>query len=242
MDQGLLICLAAMAAGSFLQGFAGFGFSMMALPFLSMVLDLRQAVVICSLANASICALHLWRMGGKVRLREARDLIIGGVLGLPVGVLILKVSPSSVIEIILACTVLAFTLLSVSNLVKLSELNPRWGYVFGLLAGALGAAVSIPAPPVLIYSYLRNWDKDSLKATMSAFMFAVAFIASLLYWLSGLANNQTYLLFAKLLPALFTGYLLGHWLFFRLDSELFRKFVLLVLTALAIMILYRNLA
>ena len=241
LEYQLWVLLAAIGAGSFLQGFAGFGFSMLALPFMAMVMDIQQAVVIAALANTLICALHLMHLRKDIKLQDTRDLLMGGAVGLPIGIMILKVASTGLTEILLALAILAFVGLSSLNLISLCRLGTMWGYLFGFLAGVLGAAVAIPAPPVLIYSYLKRWDKNLLKATISAVMFSVAAVSSVLYFFSGITQPGTYDTFAKSLPVLLLCYCAGNFLFTRIKSEHFRKFILAALAALALIMLHRNL-
>ena len=115
--------------------------------------------------------------------------------------------------------------------------HPAWAYGFGFLAGVLGGAYNTSGPPVVIYGNCRRWPPAEFKGNLQGF-----FLVNDLLVVAGHALSRNlappvlrdYLI---ALPALALGLFVGSKLDQRLDPELFRKVVLVLLVVMGLRML-----
>lgn len=227
-------------ASSFVHGLSGFGFAILAIPLLTLVIDIKSAITLSVTCSLFISLYNIVSLKQFFSLASLKELLIGSFIGIPLGASLLRRSHAELVEFLLGMLIVAFVLLSISKLVKLHGLSDRWGYLFGLVSGISGGAVSISGPPVLIYSYMRGWGKEEFKGVFAAYIFITGIFIQVSHITTGLATYTTFKLFLGLSPFLFIGGFAGHYYFKSIDTVLFKKIVLFILTILGTMMIVTN--
>jgi len=95
----------------------------------------------------------------------------------------------------------------------------------GVLAGLAGLSGSLPT----IWCGFRGWPRDEQRAVYQPFVVVAQGLALVALWTAGGITADTMLLFTKLLPAMILGVCLGMALYTRIDEQMFRRVVLLLL-------------
>jgi len=217
----------------------GFGEALIAVPLLALLMPVEVAApvaVLVSITVALIIVVQDWR---KVHLRSAFGLVLSTLFGIPLGLLLLRAVPESVVKAVLAMVIIAF---SAQTLLKgeYHELkNDKFAWLFGFTAGVLGGAYGMNGPPLVMYGSLRRWSPQHFRATLQGY-FLPASIAGLWgYQLAGLwtpAVNRFYLLSLPLvILAIFLGRAISH----RLDARRFMLYVHGGLIAIGILLLFQ---
>lgn len=168
MSPFILVPAIFLTAG-LMQGLTGFGCALIAMPLLAYVIDIKIAVPVCTLCGIFINLNMTYKLRKSLDRNKIMPLIIGSVPGSVFGTMVLKEVNGDYIRLFLGILIAGFA--SYSLLAKPIKLNisDRWGYLSGFMTGAIAAAVSAGGPPTIIYSSLRDWDKDSFKATLVSF-------------------------------------------------------------------------
>jgi uncharacterized membrane protein YfcA len=226
----VLFCLAAFAA-AFVSGVAGFAFGLIVMPVWLHLVSPLQAAALIALYAMILQGFPMWKLRHAIRMRRLLPLVIGGLVGLPVGVELLRVTPAATMRVVIGFFLVAFSLY---NLLK-PTLRPvtgdrplidgGMGVVSGVVGGATGLAGLVPA----IWATLRGWPKDEQRA-----VFQPAGVALFLGMLAILGGAGTYdvptlRLFLIGLPGVILGLWLGLRVYGRLDDAAFRTIVLVVL-------------
>ena len=102
-----LLWLAAFAGG-FTQGLAGFGSTLVALPLLALVLDLKAAVPVCTTLALTLNLVMIVRLRGHVRRGLLALLIASSLPAMPFGAYILRVVPGDWLKVVLAAAIFVF--------------------------------------------------------------------------------------------------------------------------------------
>lgn len=228
----LAVCGAVLAA-TVVQQVSGFGFALLAVPLTSLAMGPKDAVAVAMAAGLVSSGTMALRLRAQVRRVELRRLLQGAAVGLPVGVVGLRLLPADPLRIALAAVVLVMVVVLATGYRHPSAAAGTQvgaGVASGLLNGSLGTG----GPPVIVLLQASGTEQHAFRATTTAF-FAVCDAAAIpLILLSGAARPQAWLAAAASIPALFLGDAVGHRLAFRIDQEQFRRLVLglLVVTAL----------
>ena len=89
----------------FTQGVSGFGAALVAMPLLSMIMDIQTAVPLYML-NGLVLTLYLsLQLRSHVDLKKIRPLFLGCLPGIYIGLLALKNLHSNLLQISLGCLV-----------------------------------------------------------------------------------------------------------------------------------------
>lgn len=237
----LLVVLLASFLGAFIKGVTGMGYPVVAVPLISLVLGVEDAVVIVALPNFAANSFLCWE--ARDARAEARDLplFVGlGVVGAVLGTLVLVDAPEEPLQIALALTVVAFVVLAVRQAeLRLSPATTRWwsapvGFLAGLFQGAIGAS----GPVVGTWFHGYRLTPRGYVFTVTA-VFGVTGLAQIVV-LAGQGAFEADLLWASALAglAVLVAIPLGLRLRSRLERTGFERAVLaaLLISAVALVI------
>ena len=234
-----LILIGLILFASFTQGLTGFGYALISIPLITLLTDIRYAIILGALCGLVMNIYLLIQLRGHITFADVKSLIIGSVVGIPFGVYFLSEANPQLLKTFLGILVLIFVLLSLTKVIKQRGINSRWGYLFGLFSGLLGGAFNTNGPPILIYFYLQNWDKLKQKASITGFFIVSSVIIVSSHAISGLTTKAIFMDFLMYLPVVLIGLFIGSSLFSRVSSKLYNKIILFGLLAISILLILR---
>lgn len=214
---------------SFVQGMTGFGFIVISVPLLSLLTSIKFAIPLLDLCGFTISGYLFYRLRQDFYFADIKRLLVGGVLGIPIGAFLLRDANPGLAKDILGVIIASFCIISLTDKLKPTDINDNWAYPFGFLSGLVGDAYNANAPAAIIYSYLKNWDKNRFKGTLSVFLFLMASMVIISHLSLGLTTVSIVITFFKILPFLIAGSVLGHFLFGYTPIHIFRKTILILL-------------
>jgi uncharacterized membrane protein YfcA len=231
----LLYAVACIFAAAVVRGYSGFGFSLLAVTSLSLLLP--PAEIVPSIFIMEVAAsLHLlpgvWR---DIHWRALLWLSLGCLVGTPVGVYALAhVSPAPM-TLALAVFVLIAAILLARGYALKSLPGPAVSFATGTSSGLFNGSFGIGGPPVILFFFSSPAGATAGRASMIAF-FLITDVMGLAWqgW-SGLISVTTLWRALVFLPALTGGIWLGNRGFVTADPVDFRRWVLRLLMLLAVM-------
>jgi uncharacterized membrane protein YfcA len=232
------------ACGGLTKGIVGLGLPLVAVPLLSSIMPVPEAV---SLMIVPILVTNLYQMLRNSEIKQALTrfwpAILFLVLGMPIGTFGLTVLKTSRLDLVLALVVIAFV---ISNLFpRPFTISPRherwWGPPVGLVSGVIGGLSSQYGPPIGLYLLALKVPKDTFIATMAVTLEigGVVLFISLLSFHVLQAQGLMYSSLA-VVPA-FIGLVIGEHARSRFSQETFQKAVLLTLLVTAAFLIRRGL-
>ncbi len=205
-------------------------FSMALLP---LVLDLQDAVPMVAVQCLVINVVLWYRHREDFRLQRILPLVAGALVGVPLGVLALSWLPAQGLFAVLGIVMLLYAAQNLRPSVRQGPpLSDRWGPLFGLVSGALGAAFNTGGPPAILYVAWKRLDKGATKATLLGFFCCISFVQVPLLAHQGLLQMEHVRTDLALVPAILLGAGAGLLVYQRLNAARFAK-VLVVLIGLA---------
>lgn len=157
----------ALSLSGFVQGVTGFGFGLAAVALLPLLLGLKDAQVVVALLNVVVCMVTFLATWRHFRWRDGHWLIIGSVLGVPIGFFALVQLPAS---FLLQALGLLLCVFSASELWRgdriLIRIPPSLGFPVGLVSGSLGGALNVGGPPTVAYVYSQSWTKEQIVSLL----------------------------------------------------------------------------
>lgn len=237
MDLAVVIavCLLA-AAAAFTQSLSGFGFSLLIVPPLTLILGPRDAVVAANSLGVITNAITLLRVHDHVDWRLGTTLFLAAAVGMPFGLLALVLVPRDALQVIIAVTVIVSTILIWRGW-RLKMPGRAADVGVGLVSGVLNTSTSMSGPPVVLYLQGRGFDRGMFRATLTAYFLASGLVAVALFVAGRQFDPEVAGLTLVAVPFIVGGFILGHALFHRLDEERFRQIVIAVLLLSALLAL-----
>ena len=215
----------------------GFGEALLAVPLLALVMPVEVAAPLAVLVSITIAFLILLQDWRLVQVRDAGWLVVSTLFGIPLGLLLLREAPESVVKMILAVIIIAFSAFSLTGRHTRELTDDRFAWLFGFHAGVLGGAYGMNGPPLAIYGALRRWPPARFRATLQGYFLPASVAGMAGYSLAGLwtpAVNHFYLVS---LPGVVIATFLGRNLNRRMHAPQFISYVYVGLTAIGVVLL-----
>jgi uncharacterized membrane protein YfcA len=231
-----LVSLIFFIAG-FAQGLSGFGSALIAMPLLTVFVDVKTAVPLCVL-NSLLISLYLgYKLKDHIKLKNVMPLTIGSLPGIYLGVSFLKSVEPDLIRILLGIMIILYCVYSFFSTPGPRKLHRAWAYIAGFGTGFIGSAFSAGGPPAIIYTALTGTSKDNIKATLTGFFLIANIIVVVSHAASGLTNAAVLKHFLFSAAFLQTGVIIGSRIYDRTDTQGYIRIILVVLMILAIMMI-----
>jgi len=239
-----VVVLGVLFLATFVRSTLGFGEALVAVPLLALVLPVQVAAplaVLVSIMVATIVVIQDWR---SVHIRSAGWLVLSTLIGIPLGLLVLKTVSESVIKGILGGLIIAFSLYSLAGR-KHGQLprkqnqihDDRLAPFFGFAAGILGGAYGMNGPPLVIYGVLRRWTPAQFRATLQAYFLIASIVGMTGYAITGLWTRTISNYFLLSLPLALIATFLGRAAHRKLSGPRFLNCVHIGLAAIGVLLL-----
>jgi len=218
MAANLIVVVAALA-----QACTGFGFSVMATPFLLLVFAASDAIQINIILSILISAVLLPKLIADVDWGLCKKLVLGSLLGAPVGLLIFLVANADYLRAITGGILLTLTFLIILRF-RIARTGMR-DMIIGGLSGILTGGLGMPGPPLLVYSAGTGMAPRALRSTSLVFFLFIYSLILILQILAGSAAGATFTTALYLTPAAAVGVMAGQWLFRRINPAVFMALI-----------------
>jgi hypothetical protein len=221
-----------------LQALSGFGFALIVMPLVTLVIGLQMAAPLVALAGLTTYSINIVRFRQAVTPSELLPLAVASAVGIPVGLWALSHVDEAIIRPVLGAVLVVYALYALLRPVGPRLHSRRWGVLAGFLAGCLGGAYNTPGPPVVVYGSLRQWPKNEFRAILQMLFFVNGVIIVIAHAVARHYTAGVWTLYLLAVPALVVGLFAGSLLDPRVNHERFRTLVsvLILLTGLSLLV------
>jgi uncharacterized protein len=228
-SEPLLALLLAMFLGGFVSGISGFAFSAIAGAILLQFYVPTFAVPLMA-ASALVAQLYgLINLRASMEWRKGLPLIVGGVFGIPLGLLVLKSMDPHVFRVgfgVFLAVYAAYMLFWPERLsLRQSGQNLVTAFV-GFAGGFVGGLTAFPGALPTIWCDLQHLPKDAKRGMTQPYIALMQFLGFFLVLLHGDLTVDFAWKFLWGLPAVLAGCTLGLALFGKVNDLMFRRVVL----------------
>jgi len=226
-------------AGAVMAGAFGVGFAILAAPLFLVVMDSTGAIPVLAVLNFAASALVAARIRRHAPGRLLALLCAGSVCGLPIGLVLFGAADVSDLKLVAGAVIMLLALLLLARGYVVFDRRAKSAerasvpiaLLVGALAGAMGTALAMPGPILMLYLVVLRLTKDQSRALSLVFFTFVYSVVCLLHFWDGGLDAQRLWFSAKLIPAVIVGVAAGHWLARHISEERYRVLVLVILFA-----------
>lgn len=163
----MVLLAVAVLAGSATQRITGLGFALVSSPFLVLIVDPRQGVLLANLLSLVTSIVVLWMVRRRVDVRRAVALAVPALLLVPVGAFVTTQIPVRTLYV--GIGVLVLVALAVTVTIAGRGLQARPGPVITIAAGAASGFMNVTAgvggPAITVYAIATRWEQAGFVAT-----------------------------------------------------------------------------
>ena len=185
----------------------GFGEALVTMPLLALLnLDFKLSISVVAIVGLLVAFPVFIRSRGNLDWSIIKRLLIGSIIGTPIGIIIVKWANEDVIIKFLGVFILLYGAINLINYYKniyQVKLNiPKfYDYIAGIVSGVLGSAYNSHGVPIIIYGTLKKWHVTDLKNFTSTLFITGCFIV-FSHGVSGFWSISLWYLLLAILPLL----------------------------------------
>ncbi|MDX2448311.1 MAG: sulfite exporter TauE/SafE family protein [Desulfobacterales bacterium] len=236
----LIVTFISVFVAGIIRGYSGFGFAMVAVTSISLVLPPVQVVPLVLILEvlASIRLVpQVWR---DIDWHSLRWLLAGSLFAIPFGVYLLANIPAEPMRMSISLLVLgAATLLLYGWAWRRMPGRPLI-LTTGMACGLLNGAAAIGGPPVILFYLSSPVGVTASRASIIAYFLGIDVMSLALASIQGLTTFKTLQMTLFCLLPLYFGITVGSRMFLKTDKNSFRHHVLILLILLSIAGLLRG--
>lgn len=240
MTFEFIIILIVFFISSFVQSLTGFGFAIISIPVLTIFIPVKHAIPLGALCGFVVNFALFIELRKSIRFSELKNIFIGALIGVPLGVFFLSKANSGLIKISLGVILLLFVIYKAALKNVEIKVKPRYAYVAGFFSGLLGGAFNTSGPPVLIYFSMKDYDKVFKKAQITGYFVVLSFFIISIHFITGLTTENVFWDFVKSVPVVLIGIIIGSFFFSKIRTEIYDKIILMTLFLLSIYLILNN--
>lgn len=235
------IIAATTLTASFISGLSGFGFGLVAMAILPLLVGVKLASAFVSFCALAIFGALTIPLRKHIAWKALLPLFVGLALGIPIGVYGLVNLPETLLLKLLAGFILTYVGFTLFVRPRVHfHMDRRWGYLAGFIGGIISGALSAGGPPIIMYCDSLNLGKKGFKATLQIIFVLMVLYKIPLFYISGLLTGELWRTLLYYSPFVAVGTVIGVLLFQRLSDTWFRRVVLFLLTAFAVLMFVKS--
>ncbi len=252
MDWSILLLITFLAAT--VQAVIGFGFGLICVSVFLIMLDSVAAIQLVMIITLAMSTLHWTRLKKHTPRHTLKWIMAGCLLGFPFGILIYQFTNLEAIKLAVALIIIAISLhngwqlfksVSISLDLEDSECSVKPHYQqqplplfgVGIISGLMASSIAMPGPSVMLYLATTSLTKNQIRATIIIFFIFSYSGALLLQTFFIGVDLTTWITAAMLIPVALIGVVTGDHLANRINQQLFKALVLVVLLLTAVFML-----
>lgn len=236
----LIVSVVAVFLAGIIRGYSGFGFAMVAVTSMSLVLPPARVVPTVLILEVLASIRLVPQVRKDVDWYSLRWLLLGSLVGIPFGVYLLASIPPAPMRISISLIVLIASILLMRGFAWKRMPGIVLILVTGLACGMLNGAAAIGGPPVILFYLSSPAAIKTSRASIIAYFLGIDTMCLFMAAIQGLTTFKTLFLTAVCLIPLLLGITVGSRMFIKIDQASFQRHVLTLLMLLSIAGFFRS--
>ena len=219
---------------SIIRGFNGFGFSATCISGFAFILPVIEIVPIILILEVIISIFMVPYIWNKIDWNFVLKLLIGIVIGSPIGLYLLKYLNSQTTHLSVYLLIIFFSILLMQGFSN-QKINNNYGKFFiGIISGTLNGLTTLGGMPVALFLLITSIQPAVIRGSLAALFFLTDIYAFLLSFFSGIVDMTTIYRAVLLIIILPLGVFIGDKFFVKSKEATYREVVFYFLIIISI--------
>ena len=224
---------------SIIRGFNGFGFSATCISGFSFILPAIEIVPIILALEVIISIFMVPYVWSKIDWSFVLKLLIGLIIGSPIGLYLLKYLSSDVTHLSVCILVIFFSFLLMMGYEN-KKIDNSYAKMFtGIISGTLNGLTTLGGMPVALFLLVTSIQPAVIRGSLAALFFLADIYAFVLSSVVGIVDITTIYRILPLIIILPIGVYIGDKFFVKSKEETYRKVVFYFLIFISIFGVFR---
>jgi len=224
---------------SIIRGFNGFGFSATCISGFSFILPAIEIIPIILALEVIISIFMAPYIWNKIDWNFVFKLLIGIVIGSPIGLYLLKYLSSDVTHLSVCVLVIFFSFLLMKGYEN-KKIDNSYAKMFtGIISGTLNGLTTLGGMPVALFLLVTSIQPAVIRGSLAALFFLTDIYAFVLSSVAGIVDITTIYRTLPLIIILPIGVYVGDKFFVKSKEETYRKVVFYFLIFISIFGVFR---
>jgi uncharacterized membrane protein YfcA len=225
----VLFCFAAFAGG-FVRGFSGFAMGLVVSGvWLHIITPIQTAALIAGYGLLTQ-GYGILKLRQKLNWRAIWPLSVGTTIGIPIGVYLLTYLNPIYLRIAVGVLLALYAFYSLARpAIKPMKIGAAPDIGIGIINGLVGGLTGLGGVVSTISCQWRGWKRNEQRAVFQPVLFAAFVVISISMAITGAFTTEALRLYGLGLPFLLVGLWSGFKLYGKIDDEMFRKLVLILI-------------
>lgn len=221
------LVLLVLCVSGIVQGSSGFGFSLVAVGLLGILLnDPKTGVILPVFANLILTAFMFWRFRSQVAWSRILPFLGASLCGVPLGVWLLAKANAEWITAGLAAVLIFSGIYALLPAHRRKTWHRLWlGIPCGLASGGLSGAFNTGGPPAVAYMSNQSLPRLSFVASLQFIFMANGILRLSTLCKMGMITRKIVSLGMIGTLAAIIGCLIGNWILLRISDQGLRRYV-----------------
>jgi uncharacterized protein len=241
--DGIVLGLFLFAAflGGFASGLAGFAMGFIVSAVWLHILTPIQTTTLIVGYSFWTQGYGVWKLRHSLSWRTLAPFIIGGVLGVPIGTLLLTYIDAATMRTAVGVLLVMYGVYGLAQpAFKPLHVGAAADGSIGFLNGILCGMTGLPGFIITVWCQLRGWAKDVQRAVFQPVMLAASIATGVALSFTSVITVEIAKLYLLGLPAMLAGLWIGFKLYGKLDDVAFRKVILVLLLVAGVALVAAN--
>lgn len=234
----IVIFIMIILIASILQTSTGFGFSILATPFLLLLFQPAEAIQINLILSFLISFALITKIKQDIDFGVLKRFLFGSVVGLPLGMLVFLRLDVMKLKLGISMIILLLTFMLIWKF-RISQTKTR-DYIVGGLSGIFTTSIGMPGPPLLLYFAGTATRKAVLRSTTLAFYFVIYLLSIVIQVSFAGATKTMWLASGFALPIVCLGLYIGQLLFTKISERHFQVVLYVILAFTGVYLLLES--
>jgi uncharacterized membrane protein YfcA len=235
-----IVAVIAVFVAGVIRGYSGFGFAMVAVTSMSLVIPPARVVPLVLILEVMASINLVPQVWKDIDWYSLRWLLAGSLFATPLGAYLLANIPAEPMRMSISVLVLVAAILLLRGWAWKRMPGRPLILTTGTACGILNGAAAIGGPPVILLYLSSPAGVTVSRASIIAYFLGIDTMSLVMASIHGLTTIQTLLLTLVCLLPLLLGIAVGSKMFIKADKESFRHHVLILLIILSIIGLLRG--
>ena len=219
---------------SIVRGFNGFGFSATCISGFSFILPAIEIVPIILILEVLISIFMIPYIWNKIDWNFVLKILIGILVGSPLGLLLLKYLDSEVTHLSVCIIIIFFSFLLMKGYSNQNINNNSGKFFTGIVSGTLNGLTTLGGMPVALFLLVTSIQPAIIRASLAALFFLTDIYAFALSFLVNIVDMTTIYRTLPLIFILPIGVFIGDKFFVKSKEETYRKVVFYFLITVSV--------